>query len=797
MEEGPTEDRDNNAFMPNGGKMSPVKVFYQDAGTECVWMPQLQNQPNQIREEDGMEPDIENSEQIDAIKRKVIRTGIGSRVEAKIATPDGPHYYDVMIEPRHDSKGSVAGVMGYVRDITDRWRIEEKLQRTYEQLELRAKERTAELEKAYEALQQEMIERRRAEETVRESQARYIDLYENATDMIFTIDPEGVFTSVNRAVSTIFGHDFASAQRKSVADILTAKSARTARFLIQKALKLKSDLLEEQPWEFEAINANGGTTCLEVRARLIWSNDTITGMQCVARDITERKQVEEELSRLAKAVEQAAEIVVVTDKYGKIQYVNTAFCNITGYAKEEVVGRSLTFFAGRKEDERTYKQMFDGLGSGVGSIGRVTNKKKDGSTYQAETSVSPVRDRTGKTINYVVVERDVTEEIRLEMQLRQAQKMEAIGTLAGGIAHDFNNILSAIIGFAEMSIEDLPESDTSRYFSEQILKAAIRGRDLIRQILTFSHKREQERAPVRFSSIIKEARKFLRASLPSTIEIRLMVEDESSMIVASPTEMHQVLMNLCTNAAHAMRQKGGILDISLQEVSPENLYSPQFDIRNGACVKLSISDTGTGMTKEVMERIFDPFFTTKGPGEGTGMGLSVVHGIVKSHGGIVAVRSTPGKGSTFDLYFPKADGAQSGAVECEREVPGGHECILLVDDEESIVEMERGLLERMGYEVVSTADSLEALEVFKREPERFDVIITDQTMPHVTGADLSRECIGIRPDIPVILCSGFSEILTAEAAQKLGIREFLMKPIVRRELALTVRRVLDGEQDGV
>lgn len=703
MEEGLTEDRNNDAFVRNEGKMDSVKVFCQDADA----------------------------------------------------------------------------------------------QRTYEQLELRVRERTAELEKAYEALQQEMLERRRAEETVRESQARYVDLYENATDIIFTLDLEGVFTSVNRAAFTTLGHDLVTSPLKGIGDVLTAKSARTVRFLIQKAIKTRSDLLEEQPWELEAVNANGGTACLEVRARLIWSDDAITGIQGVARDITERKQVEEELSRLAKAVEQTAEIVVVTDRYGKIQYVNTAFCNITGYAKEEAAGKSLTFMAGRKEAEKTYRQMFDGMSSGAGSIGRVTNRKKDGSTYQAETSVSPVRDKTGKTINYVVVERDVTEEIRLEMQLRQAQKMEAIGTLAGGIAHDFNNILSAIIGFSEMSIEDLPEGDTNRYFSEQILKAAIRGRDLIRQILAFSHKREQERTPVRLSSIIKEAQKFLRASLPSTIEIKLTIEDESSMIVASPTQMHQVLMNLCTNAAHAMRQKGGILDISLQEASPESLHSSQFDARQGPYVKLSVSDTGTGMTRDVLERIFDPFFTTKGPGEGTGMGLSVVHGIVESHGGIVMARSTPGKGSSFDLYFPKADGLQSTLVECEQETPGGNECILLVDDEESIVEMERGLLERLGYSVISTTDSLEALEVFRREPHRFDVIITDQTMPHVTGADLSRECIGARPDIPVILCTGFSEILTAEAAKKLGIREFLMKPIVRRELALTIRRVLDGEKDSL
>lgn len=654
------------------------------------------------------------------------------------------------------------------------------------------------------ALKQAKGRLERAVQTLQESQAKYLDLYENANDIIFTLDLEGKFTSANRTTYRELGYDAEYMMGRNFLEIFTPESPGFSslfleeelmnRLLIEEATLSKLNLLEEQPWEFEAATKGGTTINLEVRARFIREQQTIVGVQCIARNITERKQVEMELSRLATAIEQAVESVIILDKHGKIQYANTAFFRVSGYTREEVIGKSPAFLKSNKKDDETfYRGLLNTLSSKSVWTGRIANRKKDGSIYEAETTISPVRDKGGKIINYVAVERDVTEEIKLECQLRQMQKMEAIGTLAGGIAHDFNNILSAIIGFAEMSIEDIAEGHPAKHFSTQILKAAVRGRDLVRQILMFSHRNEEERKYFRLSLIVKEAMKLIRASLPSTIEIRERLEAEKDVIFASPTQIHQVLMNLCTNAGHAMRIKGGVLEVTLMELNIGSTADlPHLGMEPGVYLKLSVSDTGTGMDRSIIERIFDPFFTTKSPSEGTGMGLAVVHGIVKTHGGEITVRSAPGRGSVFDVYFPRTDVEDIEEGEPVLNSQKGTERILLVDDEDAIVEMGASMLSRLGYSVCVTRDSLEALDIFKREPQAFDLIITDQTMPRMTGTQLSQEMMALREDIPVILCSGYSEMVNRDLAREVGIREFLMKPVSRNELAETIRRILDA-----
>jgi PAS domain S-box-containing protein len=643
-----------------------------------------------------------------------------------------------------------------------------------------------------------------AVETLQESQAKYLDLYENANDIIFTLDLMGNFTSANRTAYRELGYSKEDIVGKHFLQIFTAESTQFASLFLEKALMNnllienslmdKLHLLEEQTWEFEAETKEGLILNLEVRARFICDQQAIAGVQCIARNITERKQVEMELSRLATAIEQAVESVLILDKQGKIQYANTAFFRISGYNKEEVLGKSPAFLkSNRKDDETFYRGLLNTVSTKSVWTGRIVNRKKDGSIYEAETTISPVRDKAGKIVNYVAVERDVTEEVKLESQLRQMQKMEAIGTLAGGIAHDFNNILSAIIGFAEMSIEDIPDNHPAKHFSSQILKAAVRGRDLVRQILMFSHKNEEERKHFRLSLMVKEAMKLMRASLPSTIEIRQRMETEMDVIFASPTQVHQVLMNLCTNAGHAMRIKGGILEVSLTEFDAGSMVDlPHPGMAPGPYLKLSVSDTGTGMDKSILERIFDPFFTTKSPTEGTGMGLAVVHGIVKTHGGEITVRSIPGRGSVFDVYFPRSELVCLNEVEPVLNSQKGTERILLIDDEDALVEMGESMLKRLGYHVRSTKDSLEALDIFRSEPEGFDLIITDQTMPRMTGTELAQEVMAVRKNIPVILCSGYSEMVNREQAKELGIREFIMKPVSRNELAEAIRRVLDA-----
>jgi CheY-like chemotaxis protein len=369
--------------------------------------------------------------------------------------------------------------------------------------------------------------------------------------------------------------------------------------------------------------------------------------------------------------------------------------------------------------------------------------------------------------------------------------MEAIGTLAGGIAHDFNNILAAIIGFAEMVEEDLPPGSPSKTRMQRVLSAASRGRDLVKQILAFSRKAELTRTPLSLSPVVEETVQLLRASLPSTIHINHSMKAANDTVLASPTEIQQILMNLATNASSAMSQKGGTLGIGVTNIDFEP-DSPVLDenVDPGEYVQLTVTDTGIGMAPDMMKRIFDPFFTTKGVGKGTGMGLAVVYGIVKSLGGTVAVESEPGAGSTFRISLPVArtDKKPKGSV--IQEAPKGKERILFVDDEELLMEWGEAALERLGYSVTALTNSTRAHDLFFSDPSAFDLVILDQTMPGLTGLQLSRKLLAIRENIPIILCTGHSESVTPEKAREAGIKEFLMKPLGKQRLAEVIRRVL-------
>jgi PAS domain S-box-containing protein len=405
----------------------------------------------------------------------------------------------------------------------------------------------------------------------------------------------------------------------------------------------------------------------------------------------------------------------------------------------------------------------------------------------------PIKDDDGKVTSVIQMARDVSEQKSLELQLRQAQKMEAIGTLAGGIAHDFNNILGIIMGFSEIALLELPRTGLLANNIQQVLKAANRAKDLVKQILTFCRQADQELKPVQPRLIVKESFKMLRASLPSTIEMRQQIHSES-LILGDPTQIQQVLMNLCANAAHAIRDKGGVLEIGLHDVElgPDSGVAYP-DVLSGPFVRLSVTDTGHGIDTAIMDKIFDPFFTTKEVGEGTGMGLAVVHGIVKSHGGFIRVYSEPGQGTTFHLFFPRIEVDWAKEIPAVGSNPRGSERVLLVDDEPAIAEIARQMLERLGYETVYRTSSIEALEAFRNQSvdRPIDLVITDMTMPHLTGIELSREIRSIQPDIPIILCTGFSEMIDEKNIAGLGISELIMKPFVTRELALAVRRALE------
>jgi len=424
---------------------------------------------------------------------------------------------------------------------------------------------------------------------------------------------------------------------------------------------------------------------------------------------------------------------------------------------------------------------------------------KDGSTIWVEVTASFLHDSADQVVSILGASREITqkkqaekENQKLATRLQQAQKMEAIGTLAGGIAHDFNNILTAVLGYTELAADETEDGTLLHNNLQEVLTAGNRAKDLVKQILAFSRQADQELKPIQIDLIVKEAVKLIRASLPSTIEIELNLASKSATL-ADPTQIHQVLMNLCTNAHHAMSENGGVLTVSLNDVSIDNGFERRkLDLATGGYLCLQVQDTGQGMPEEVRARIFDPFFTTKARDKGTGMGLAVVHGIVKSHGGAITAHSRPGKGTSFAVYFPIIAGEVKKTTATDTPLPSGDERILLVDDEKTLVDLGRQMLERLGYHVVCRTSSIEALELFKNRPDRFDLVITDMTMPNLTGDRLAGQIMSIRPDIPVILCTGFSEQISEESARKIGIREFILKPLVMDKLATAVRAVLDG-----
>ena len=392
---------------------------------------------------------------------------------------------------------------------------------------------------------------------------------------------------------------------------------------------------------------------------------------------------------------------------------------------------------------------------------------------------------------------DISGRKQLEEQLRQAQKMEALGILAGGIAHDFNNILAAIIGYAEMAKRSLPqEAGGAGADIQQVLLAGLRAKDLVKQILAFSRKGGEERSLVSPRPIVKEALKFLRASIPASIEIREDIDPDCGSVLANPTNIHQIVVNLCTNAFHAMEEAGGVLTVVMKNVElEENELAGEADLLPGQYVLLSVRDTGPGMTPEILSRIFDPYFTTKGVGKGSGMGLAVVHGIVKNYGGMVQVESAMGSGTVFRVYLPQiGKGATAAESVQEWSLPSGQERILFVDDETSIAEMGKAMLSGLGYRVTARTNSLEALEEFRSQPGDFDLLITDQTMPKMSGVQLVQEIRKIRPELPVILCTGYSAVIGEDSAGGMGVRHFIMKPLTMRVLAETVRKALEGRK---
>lgn len=408
-----------------------------------------------------------------------------------------------------------------------------------------------------------------------------------------------------------------------------------------------------------------------------------------------------------------------------------------------------------------------------------------------DLSAYPMKDDQGRVSAVIEYVKDITEQKKLEGQLHHALKMESIGTLAGGIAHDFNNIIGIILGNAELAMDDVPEKNPARSNLKEILTASRRAKDMVRQLLSFARKTQLEKKPTNIIPIVKDSLKLLRSSLPTSIELRQNIAENVCTILADTTQINQIIINLCTNADHSMPD-GGIIEVTLENVKLNQDNTAQYkDLTPGWYVNLTVRDTGHGISPKEMNRIFDPYFTTKELGKGTGMGLSVVHGIVKGHNGLITVESEPGKGSSFSIFFPAIEKEAIVETEPGEDLPTGDERILFIDDEPSIVKMGHQILERLGYNVESATSPIEALNLFGSKPDQFDLVITDLTMPEMTGDKLLKEIINIRPDIPVILCTGFSEKIDEKKANAIGAAQYIEKPINQRDFAFKIRKVLD------
>jgi PAS domain S-box-containing protein len=563
----------------------------------------------------------------------------------------------------HDEIGTLAAAFNDM--VAQRQWAETALQRANAELETRVTMRTAALTQANEQLQHELRERQQVEEALHSSEARYRDLFENANDLVYIHDLVGNVLFVNRAAERLIGYTGDDALRLNLTELVIPEERQ--RF--QETLHRQQTGTVSETYDLDIITKTDRRVSLNVSARLITQHGRPVAIQCIARDITERK--------------------------------------------------------------------------------------------------------------------------RLEAHLYEAKRMEALGTLAGGIAHDFNNILTAILGYTELALAHVPPEHAQRRFLQAVLTAGQRAKELVQQILTFSRQQPQKRSSLLLQPLLTEALSLLRASLPATVTIRPQIAAEAGPVLADPSQILQVIMNLCTNAMHAMRETGGTLEIRIEAITVDAVHAARHPrLHPGPYVCLIVRDTGHGMSPEVLARIFEPFFTTKSPGEGSGLGLAMVHGIVANHDGVIMVESTPGQGTTFIVYLPRSEQPVSPASAPTEPIPGGQERILFVEDEAPLAELGRTMLTRLGYDVVACKSSREALELFGTAPQHFDLVITDYTMPELTGEALACELRRLRPDLPIILCTGFTPTLTPERATALGINAFLMKPLGLRDLALAIRRVL-------
>ena len=642
-----------------------------------------------------------------------------------------------------------------------------------------------------------------AEKALIENEERFKAIADYTHDWEIWIAPNGSIKWLNSAVERITNYT-----REEYMSLGKALDQRLKQIIHDEdqafVIHSLSDGLKNQgsgnDIHFRIITKNGLSKWCSMSYQPIYSSQgEFIGIRNSIRDISERKKAEADLEtseeRYRLLFEKSPLGIVQYDKTGVIIDGNENFAAIIDTPKEQFVGLNILQLMPEGEARNAVKDaLTTGLGQFEGEFRTINGKNN----IYIRAIHGSITDKKGNILGMVSILEDTSKQVKLERRLIQTQKLESIGNLASGIAHDFNNLLFPIIALSDMLLDDLPEGSKAHKKVSDILKAGNRGKELVKQILTFSHKSDSKKITVPFQQIVKEALKLSRSTIPSNIVVSSEINKDCGLVKANPSQLHQIVMNLITNAYHAVENSSGTINISLHEITVEKDLQNE-SIKPGAYAKLSVSDTGTGIDPAILGKIFEPYFTTKKKGKGTGLGLSTVYGIIKDHQGNILVNSEPGKGSTFSVYLPlikRSLKEQPDNKKTKNFLYTGNERILLLDDDDSIVHTLEQMLGRMGYHITAMTNSLEALKTFETNPQRFDLVITDITMPKMTGDQFAQAIISIRPDIPVILTTGFSDRLNQKQAEQLGIKAFLMKPVERELLLKTVRKVLDEIKEG-
>lgn len=633
----------------------------------------------------------------------------------------------------------------------------------------------------------DITSRKHLEEKLYDSKEQYRLLLENSSDAIMLIDAESeAIVEANPKAFELTGKSTDQLIGLKYYQLHPPEEQNAQRRLFRDHMEGRIDSKEIV---HTLLHHDGRPIPVQVSA----SRTTLKGRTIIQRiyhNISMQVEEEEQRKLLFTAVEQVAECVVITDPSGIIEYVNPAYERIAGYRKLEVTGKIFDLLTSGEMPEYHHRLLWQEITSGSVWRGKCVTHKKDGSSFTVDVTIAPVKDRFSETSHFVAVMRDITRQDQLEKVVRQSQKMQAIGTLAGGIAHDFNNILTAILGFAELSVILAKGNETLKNNLFEIITASERAGKLIDQVLTFSRQTEKNVSSLRLSHIVAEVLKLLRASLPANVEIITDIQSKA-MVRADPTQIHQVVMNLCMNAYQALEKQERWIRIVLDSVLVTPLEGVHLgNLAAGQYATISVEDNGRGIMPEHINRIFEPYFSTREKNEGTGLGLSVVHGIINDHAGAVTVESTPGVGSCFTLYLPEIrDDETKGDIQ-EREFIKGEGKVLLVDDEQQIVDYLIQVLDKAGYETFATTSSVEAWNMFNKMSDVLDIVITDMAMPQMTGVELYRKIRAVRKDIPVLLCTGYSEHVSSDSAAEMGIEGYLAKPFTAEQLAGEVARML-------